>query len=104
MSFPFGKKDGTLLITTKMIAIEEGVTVMTTSYYADRANVYRLFHLHPDWTQPQLAQATGRSLGWVKKCEGGWCRFTGQGATGQSFDGFIAQERLWGVYPKEKIE
>ena len=40
---------------------------MTTSYYADRANVYRLFHLHPDWTQPQLAQATGRSLGWVKK-------------------------------------
>ena len=40
---------------------------MTTSYYADRANVSRLFHLHPDWTQPQLAQATGRSVGWVKK-------------------------------------
>src|SRR5919108_4711669 len=53
-SFPFGQKDGTLLITTPLIAIEEGVTVMTTSYYADRANVYRLFHLHPDWTQPQL--------------------------------------------------
>ena len=40
---------------------------MTTSYYADRVNVSRLHHLHPDWTQPQLAQATGRSVGWVKK-------------------------------------
>ena len=38
---------------------------MTTSYYADRVNVYRLHQLHPDWTQPQLAQATGRSLGYA---------------------------------------
>jgi len=43
-------------------------------------------------------------LGWVKKCASGWCRFTGHGTTGQSFDGYIAQERLWGVYPNEKVE
>jgi len=55
-------------------------------------------------TAAVVAQLQSGVLGWVKKCEGGWCRFTGQGATGQSFDGFIAQERLWGVYPKEKIE
>lgn len=40
---------------------------MTTSYYADRMNLSCLQRLHPDWTQPQLAQALGRSLGWVKK-------------------------------------
>jgi SH3-like domain-containing protein len=38
-------------------------------------------------------------IGVVKKCEGDWCRFVGDG-----FDGFIAQERLWGVYPNEKVE
>jgi hypothetical protein len=51
-----------------------------------------------------VAQLQSGVLGWVKKCAGGWCRFTGQGATGQTFDGYIAQERLWGVYPKEQVE
>jgi len=35
----------------------------------------------------------------VKHCTGSWCRISGPG-----FDGFIAQERLWGVYPNEKID
>ena len=51
-----------------------------------------------------VAQLQSGVLGWVKKCASGWCRFTSQGATGQSFDGYIAQERLWGVYPKEQVE
>jgi SH3-like domain-containing protein len=38
-------------------------------------------------------------LGTVKRCAGRWCRFTGEG-----FDGWIEQDRLWGVYPNEKIE
>jgi SH3-like domain-containing protein len=38
-------------------------------------------------------------LGTVKRCNGQWCRFTGDG-----FDGWIEQDRLWGVYPNEKIE
>src|SRR6202140_449047 len=38
-------------------------------------------------------------LGSVKRCNGQWCRLTGDG-----FDGWIEQERLWGVYPNEKIE
>ena len=29
----------------------------------------------------------------------GWCRVTGDG-----FDGWIEQTRLWGVYPNEKVE
>jgi SH3-like domain-containing protein len=35
----------------------------------------------------------------VKQCDGSWCRISGSG-----FDGWIAQERLWGVYPHEKVE
>ena len=40
---------------------------MTTSYYAERINLLYVLQQHPDWTQPKLAQALGRSLGWVKK-------------------------------------
>src|SRR6202048_1259103 len=35
----------------------------------------------------------------VKKCAAGWCHVTGNG-----FDGWIEQERLWGVYADEKVE
>ena len=35
----------------------------------------------------------------VKKCAAGWCHVTGNG-----FDGWIEQQRLWGVYADEKVE
>ena len=35
----------------------------------------------------------------VKKCNAGWCRVIGNG-----FDGWIEQQRLWGVYADEKVE
>jgi SH3-like domain-containing protein len=35
----------------------------------------------------------------VKKCTAGWCRVTGNG-----FDGWIEQQRLWGVYADEKVD
>ena len=35
----------------------------------------------------------------VKKCSNGWCRVTGNG-----FDGWIEQQRLWGVYANEKVD
>ncbi len=34
----------------------------------------------------------------VRKCTGKWCQIAGAG-----FDGWIAQERLWGVYPNETL-
>ena len=40
---------------------------MTTSYYADRANLYYVHQHHPDWSQRELAQALKRSESWVKK-------------------------------------
>ncbi len=35
----------------------------------------------------------------IRQCDGTWCR-----VEADKFDGFIRQERLWGVYPNEKIE
>jgi SH3-like domain-containing protein len=35
----------------------------------------------------------------VKHCSGTWCHISGPG-----FDGWIVQERLWGVYANEKVE
>lgn len=34
----------------------------------------------------------------VKQCWSGWCRVAGNG-----FDGWIEQQRLWGVYADEKV-
>jgi SH3-like domain-containing protein len=34
----------------------------------------------------------------VKKCMAGWCHINGNG-----FDGWIEQERLWGVYSDEQV-
>src|SRR5262245_17098602 len=46
-----------------------------------------------------VAQLQSGVLASVKQCSGAWCRIVGHG-----FDGWIAQERLWGVYPNEKVE
>ena len=35
----------------------------------------------------------------VKRCDGKWCRINGK-----QFDGWVPQERLWGVYPNEKVD
>jgi SH3-like domain-containing protein len=35
----------------------------------------------------------------VKKCTANWCHVTGNG-----FDGWIEQQRLWGVYADERVE
>jgi len=34
----------------------------------------------------------------VKKCDAHWCHISGQG-----FDGWIEQQRLWGVYADERV-
>jgi SH3-like domain-containing protein len=35
----------------------------------------------------------------VKKCDSHWCHIAGEG-----FDGWIEQQRLWGVYADEKVQ
>ena len=46
-----------------------------------------------------VARLQAGVLAQVKRCVAGWCRITGNG-----FDGFIEQQRLWGVYADEKVE
>jgi SH3-like domain-containing protein len=37
--------------------------------------------------------------GGIRKCDGTWCRISGDG-----YDGFIQQSVLWGVYPGDKFD
>ena len=48
---------------------------------------------------PVIARLQPGVMGSVKRCSGSWCRIVGTG-----FDGWIEQDKLWGVYPDEKVE
>jgi SH3-like domain-containing protein len=48
---------------------------------------------------PLTAQLEAGVLASVNQCTGTWCRLSGSG-----FEGWIEQEKLWGVYPGEKVE
>ena len=56
-------------------------------------------HAKPDTQSPVTAQLQSGVLGSIKNCNGTWCRLAGDG-----FDGWIEQNRLWGVYQDEKVE
>jgi SH3-like domain-containing protein len=56
-------------------------------------------HSTADADSRVVAQLQPGVVGSVKRCDGKWCHIVGVG-----FDGWIVQERLWGVYPDEKIE
>jgi SH3-like domain-containing protein len=53
----------------------------------------------PDPAGGLIARVQAGVLGTVKRCTGDWCRIFGA-----AFDGWIQQDRLWGVYPHEKID
>ena len=46
-----------------------------------------------------VAYLEPRVIGEVEQCTGTWCLLSGS-----AFEGWIEQERLWGVYPDEKID
>jgi SH3-like domain-containing protein len=64
----------------------------------DKADLVEL-RAKPDNASAVTAKLQNGVLGGVKRCQGGWCRVTGDG-----FDGWVEQARLWGVYPNEKVE
>ena len=53
----------------------------------------------PDPQSAVVAKLQGGVSGMVKRCTGNWCRVIGQG-----FEGWVEQDRLWGVYPEEKVD
>lgn len=40
----------------------------------------------------------------IKDCSGAWCRVLVVMDGARDLDGYIRQEKLWGVYPNEKVE
>lgn len=52
---------------------------------------------NPDSTV--IAELQAGVLGNIKRCAGGWCRLVGE-----DFDGWLPQEKLWGVYPNEPVD
>jgi SH3-like domain-containing protein len=53
----------------------------------------------PDAKAPVKARLQPGVVGTVKRCADGFCRVIGEG-----FDGYVEQERLFGVYLNEKVE
>ncbi|HMK78578.1 MAG TPA: SH3 domain-containing protein [Xanthobacteraceae bacterium] len=64
-----------------------------------KGDAFIALHASPDPASGITAKLERGVLGTVKKCQNGWCRLTGEG-----FDGWIEESRLWGVYPGEKVE
>lgn len=52
-----------------------------------------------DGTSPVVVYLQPGVITQVEECTGTWCRVNVQG-----YEGWIAQERLWGVYPDELFE
>jgi len=52
-----------------------------------------------DPKSPLAARLQAGVVAQVKRCAAGWCHISGKG-----FDGWIEQQRLWGVYADEKVD
>ncbi|MET0429961.1 MAG: SH3 domain-containing protein [Microvirga sp.] len=58
-----------------------------------------------DASASEEAKLEAGVIGSVKNCSGTWCRIVvALPQTRGDVDGYIPQERLWGVYPKEAVE
>ena len=58
----------------------------------------------PIFAKPVVGASVAAKLqsgvqGGIRKCDGTWCRISGDG-----YDGFIQQSVLWGVYPGDKFD
>jgi SH3-like domain-containing protein len=53
----------------------------------------------PGGRSDPVARLQAGVIGSVRGCDGAWCRLSGEG-----FDGYLAQQNLWGVYPGEKFD
>ena len=69
--------------------------VVTMKKKDDLASIYD----RPDATSAVAARLQVGVVAQVKKCTNNWCRVIGNG-----FDGWIEQQRLWGVYADEKVD
>jgi SH3-like domain-containing protein len=69
--------------------------VITMKNKDDLASLYD----SADETSAVVARLQAGVVAQVKHCAAGWCHISGNG-----FDGWIEQQRLWGVYANEKVD
>jgi len=69
--------------------------VITMKSKDDLASLYE----RPDAASAVSARLQAGVVAQVRHCASGWCRVAGDG-----FDGWIEQQRLWGVYADEKVD
>jgi SH3-like domain-containing protein len=69
--------------------------VVTMKSKDDLAALYE----SPDSTSAVAARLQVGVVAQVKKCTSNWCHVMGNG-----FDGWIQQQRLWGVYADERVD
>jgi len=58
----------------------------------------------PDDRGGVVAQLQPSVVANIKECDGSWCRIVIVLEKARDVDGYIRQEKLWGVYPNEKVE
>ena len=76
-----------------------GKRTALVSAVAKKIDDFAPIHASADRTSAVTARLQSGVIATVKRCDGHWCRIAGEG-----FDGWIEQERLWGVYPGEKVD
>ena len=69
--------------------------VVTMKSKDDLASIYD----RADQTSAVAARLQAGVVTQVKRCASNWCHVSGNG-----FDGWIEQQRLWGVYADEKVD
>jgi SH3-like domain-containing protein len=69
--------------------------VVTMKTKSDLAPIYD----RADAASAVAARLQAGVVAQVKRCASGWCHVSGSG-----FDGWIQQQRLWGVYADEKVD
>ncbi|GJE01367.1 SH3 domain-containing protein [Methylobacterium isbiliense] len=62
-------------------------------------------YAEPDGRGGVVAQLQAGVIGSIKSCTGAWCRLVvALPQKRGDVDGYLRQDRLWGVYPNEKVE
>lgn len=79
-------------------------SIVTAGKSGDKAAAIPLF-ARADEASGEEARLQAGVIGSVKSCTGSWCRvIVALPQKAGDVDGYVRQERLWGVYPNEKVE
>ncbi len=75
------------------------LTGKRTAMVNSKSNALEPLYRAPTGDATVIALLEQNVIGEIDACENGWCRIHGK-----DFDGYIPQDRLWGVYLNESIE